>query len=175
MKNNIWCDDRYRIVKRLVAKQTPPKHGNKDSVELQPILEHIAMDFTSPSHSKSQSIATQSACDATVPSTAGAMDDDSKPGVKDSKNIQFNNLHEMSLSELNQLLGETRLQKKNLRTILKDFENDFYKLMGRKAEKEDKVNMGSVYINYKVCNAGHESEYALSSLTWTFPMLPTIA
>ena len=104
------------------------------------------MDFTSPSHSKSKPITTQTKSD----STDGAIDNDSKLSAKDSKNIQFNNLHEMSLSQLNQLLGETRLQKKNLRTVLKDFENDFFKLMGRKAEKEDKVNMGSVYINYKV-------------------------
>lgn len=143
---------RYRIVKRMVSKQMPSKLGSKDSAELQPILEHIAMDFTSPSHSKSETITIA----GTQSDSIGALEENdsnvcSKTCVKDSKNIQCNNLHEMSLTELNQLLAETRLQKKNLRTVLRDFENEFLKLMGRKVEKEDKINMGSVYTNYKVC------------------------
>ncbi|CAG2102608.1 unnamed protein product [Medioppia subpectinata] len=162
--------DRYRIVKRMVAKTMPVKHGSKESAELQPILEHIAMDFISPSHSKTQVMA----CDEhnesnesnecnepnelTSDLLTGAIDDNDngltkspKTSLKDSKNIQFqcNNLHEMSLSELNQLLAETRLQKRNLRIVLRDFENEFFKIMGRKVEKEDKVNMGSVYSSYK--------------------------
>ncbi|CAG2171280.1 unnamed protein product, partial [Oppiella nova] len=145
--------DRYRIVKRMVAKTVPK--GSKESAELQPILEHIAMDFISPSHSKSEAIVSLSETTSELP--AGAIDENeistnsSKSSVKDSKNIHFqsNNLHEMSLTELNQLLGETRVQKKNLRTVLRDFENEFFKIMGRKVEKEDKVNMGSVYSNYK--------------------------
>ncbi|CAG2171279.1 unnamed protein product, partial [Oppiella nova] len=145
--------DRYRIVKRMVAKTVPK--GSKESAELQPILEHIAMDFISPSHSKSEAIVSLSEPTSELP--AGAIDENdistnsSKSSVKDSKNIHFqsNNLHEMSLTELNQLLAETRVQKKNLRTVLRDFENEFFKIMGRKVEKEDKVNMGSVYSNYK--------------------------
>ena len=137
----------------MVGKQMPSKHGSKDSVELQPILEHIAMDFTSPSHSKSEGITSAQTQSDTVIGAPEETDsiNSSKTSVKDVKNSQCNNLHEMSLSELNQLLSETRLQKKNLRTVLRDFENEFFKLMGRKVEKEDKINMGSVYTNYKVC------------------------
>ncbi|XP_074595209.1 uncharacterized protein LOC141850476 [Brevipalpus obovatus] len=44
--------DRYRTIRNLVAKI--PK--SKDSTDLQPILEHVAMNFSSPSHSPQSSI-----------------------------------------------------------------------------------------------------------------------
>ncbi|XP_054168078.1 protein FAM13A-like [Oppia nitens] len=144
--------DRYRIVKRMVAKTMPPKVGSKESAELQPILEHIAMDFTSPSHSKSEAMASIQITNSSDNTLFGAITDEmitNSKSNKELKTIQFSNLHEMSLSELNHLLNETRLQKRNLRTVLRDFENDFMRIMGRKVEKEDKVNMGSVYSNYK--------------------------
>ncbi len=151
---------RYRIVKRLVAKSLPPKIGSKDSIELQPILEHIAMDFTSPSHSKSEQISSsdQQLSDSPVSaivsyelSGSSTDNNDPKDSVKEwCYQIQCSNLHEMSLSELSRQLRETRQQKKDLRTVLRNFENDFLKLKGRKVEKEDRINMGSVYSSYKV-------------------------
>jgi len=154
---NLIC--RYRTVKRLAAKTLPPKLGSKDSVELQPILEHMAMDFTSPSHSKSELIGSDEqssqsptgAIETNQLSPSSSENNNNKLSVKESSNhMQCNNLHEMSLSELNRQLRETRLQKRNLRTVLRSFENDFFKLMGRKVEKEDRINMGSVYTSYKV-------------------------
>lgn len=114
------------------------------------------MDFTSPSHSKSEVILSNpQSSDPTVDSieiSCSSTEVNPKTSVKESSNqIQCNNLHEMSLSELNRQLRETRLQKRSLRTVLRNFENDFFKLMGRKVEKEDRINMGSVYSSYKVC------------------------
>jgi hypothetical protein len=138
----------------------PPKIGSKDSIELQPILEHIAMDFTSPSHSKSENIlsSNQQLSDSSVSaivsielSGSSADNNNPKESVKEwCHQIQCNNLHEMSLSELSRQLHETRQQKRDLRTVLRNFENDFLKLKGRKVEKEDRINMGSVYSSYKV-------------------------
>jgi hypothetical protein len=134
--------------------------GSKDSIELQPILEHIAMDFTSPSHSKSENILSSnqqlsdSSVSAVVSNEMGGSSTDNispKESVQEwCYQIQCNNLHEMSLSELNRQLQETRQQKRDLRTVLRNFENDFLKLKGRKVEKEDRINMGSVYSSYKV-------------------------
>ena len=60
------------------------------------------------------------------------------------------NFHEMSYEELLIQLRELRQQKRNLRAVLRTFENDFYKKSGRRVEKEDRCNMSSVYHCYKV-------------------------
>ncbi len=118
------------------------------------------MDFTSPSHSKSENIlsSNQQLSDSSVSaivsielSGSSADNNNPKESVKEwCHQIQCNNLHEMSLSELSRQLHETRQQKRDLRTVLRNFENDFLKLKGRKVEKEDRINMGSVYSSYKV-------------------------
>lgn len=60
------------------------------------------------------------------------------------------NFHEMSYEELLLHLREMRMQKRNVRSVLRTFENDFYKKTGRRVEKEDRCNMSSVYHCYKV-------------------------
>lgn len=60
------------------------------------------------------------------------------------------NFHEMSYDELLLHLREMRMQKRNVRSVLRTFENDFYKKTGRRVEKEDRCNMSSVYHCYKV-------------------------
>ena len=45
-----------------------------------------------------------------------------------------------------------RDEKKKLRKILRDFEDDFYQLNGRKVQKEDRAPMNLEYQEYKVRN-----------------------
>ncbi|KAH9501783.1 Protein fam13a [Dermatophagoides farinae] len=144
--------DRYRLVKRhaskLNQKQTPKLDPNTD---LQPILEHVQMNFTSPTHQKTniphwnrnrlkvsdsdQSSATATTCDMTNNSSTSSSKE--------------KNYHIMSQYELMAHLNEYRQQKRNLRSVLRTFENDFYKKTGRHVEKEDRSNMSSVYASYK--------------------------
>lgn len=59
------------------------------------------------------------------------------------------NFHDMSFEELLIQIRLYRQQKRNLRSVLRTFENDFYKKTGRKVEKEDRVNMKAIYNSYK--------------------------
>ncbi|RWS31445.1 protein FAM13A-like protein [Leptotrombidium deliense] len=102
--------DRYRTLKRL-ASRFSSKTAKKDSTELQPILEHVAMNFSSPGPQS--------------------------------------NLHELPFFELLKEMQETATEKKHLRKVIKTFEEDFQKKMGRKVEKEDRVHLETVYVNYK--------------------------
>ncbi|XP_027196212.2 protein FAM13B-like [Dermatophagoides pteronyssinus] len=153
--------DRYRLVKRYASKlnqkQTPKLDQNTD---LQPILEHVQMNFTSPTHQKTidalataiefikkdhyrqelQSDLDQSSAIVTTCDTTNNLSTSSKE----------KNYHIMSYYELMTHLNEYRQQKRNLRSVLRTFENDFYKKTGRPVEKEDRSNMSSVYSSYKM-------------------------
>ncbi|EEC12071.1 predicted protein [Ixodes scapularis] len=59
------------------------------------------------------------------------------------------NLHELPLDELLQQQQQTKLEKRRLRRLLREFEEDFQKQTGRKVQKEDKAPMDSVYCEYK--------------------------
>ena len=60
------------------------------------------------------------------------------------------NVHEISYQELMIQLRRSRQQKRNLRSVLRTFEIDFYKKTGHPVEKEDRCHMSSVYNSYKV-------------------------
>ena len=157
---------RYRLVKRhaskLNQKQTPKLDPNTD---LQPILEHVQMNFTSPTHQKtvdviatviesmnkehstleSQPIKVSDSDQSSATATTCDMTNNSSTSSSKEKNY-----HIMSQYELMAHLNEYRQQKRNLRSVLRTFENDFYKKTGRHVEKEDRSNMSSVYASYKV-------------------------
>lgn len=52
--------------------------------------------------------------------------------------------------ELMEQEWKVRCEKKRLRRILKEFEEEFQKQTGRKAQREDRSSMDSVYLDYKV-------------------------
>ncbi|XP_042192859.1 protein FAM13C isoform X2 [Callorhinchus milii] len=61
----------------------------------------------------------------------------------------MSNLHEASTPELLDYLHETRAEKKRLRKVLREFEEQFLKQTGRNAQKEDRIPMAEEYYEYK--------------------------
>lgn len=152
--------DRYRNVKRMVGR-APPLAKGKDS-ELQPILEHVAMNFTSPQprsppQELEEGLELTPSQSATKENLQEALEDDY---VADKTELveqaswvleKYNdsNLHELPLDELLQQQQQLKLEKRRLRRLLREFEEDFQKQTGRKVQKEDKAPMDSVYCEYK--------------------------
>uniref|UniRef100_A0A2R5L530 Putative gtpase-activator protein n=2 Tax=Ornithodoros turicata TaxID=34597 RepID=A0A2R5L530_9ACAR len=153
--------DRYRSIKRL-AGRPPPMAKGKDS-ELQPILEHVAMDFTSPQpKSPPQELDVQNEDDLQnlEATTGGSIAPVATNQVSYKAEIverassvlekyDDSNLHELPLKELLQQQQQSRLEKRRLRKLLREFEEDFQKQTGRKVQKEDKAPMDAVYCEYK--------------------------
>lgn len=155
--------DRYRNIKRM-AGRAPPLAKGKDS-ELQPILEHVAMDFTSP-QPKSPPQEQEDQEDkkdiqdilAVSPERAAAL----AINVQASSKVETverassvlekyddSNLHELPHQELLKQQHQSRLEKRRLRRLLREFEDEFQKQTGRKVQKEDKAPMDAVYCEYK--------------------------
>lgn len=63
------------------------------------------------------------------------------------------NLHSLTLDELEEQKRSTCEEKKQLRRSLKEFENDFQLKNGRKLQKDDKQSMETVYNSYKKAKA----------------------
>ncbi|RUS70127.1 hypothetical protein EGW08_022111 [Elysia chlorotica] len=63
------------------------------------------------------------------------------------------NLHELSLADLHTEIELSRGKKKRLRRVLKDFEEEFLGLHGRKVQKEDRYPLQSEYSQYKKVKA----------------------
>lgn len=151
--------DRYRSVKRLVGRN--PLAKGKDS-ELQPILEHVAMNFTSP-QPRSPPQELEEVVDDVTPISAMAQSEaisDVEEPVTSKKEVveqvpmvldkcSDSNLHELPLAELLQQQQQSKLEKRRLRKLLREFEEEFQKQTGRKVQKEDKAPMDSVYCEYK--------------------------
>ncbi|XP_046393788.1 protein FAM13A isoform X2 [Ischnura elegans] len=137
--------DRYRMLKRMVIRSGPSKL--KDSVtELATIHEHEAMDFTPQSQSE------DAADEVRVP----GLKEDSLPAVglvpsaasgisseldkvEDRKVPDIGeNLHALPLIELLSAQREAREEKKRLRRALREFEEEFALLSGRRATKDER-------------------------------------
>lgn len=141
-------------MKRYAAK-TLQKANSKDvNAELQPIFEHVQMDFTSPTHQPKadsgvsvvkESKQNNGQSNPTNSTTTTTITDQPPEATPSDRNF-----HEMSRDDLVAHLHKLRQQKRNLRSVLRTFENDFYKKTGRRVEKEDRCNMSSVYNSYKV-------------------------
>ncbi|XP_076368806.1 protein FAM13A-like isoform X3 [Tachypleus tridentatus] len=163
--------ERYRTLKRLVTRNSLLGGKGKDAgYELQPILEHVAMDFISPqpqeegmqeeeptcvpvieNHVPSADPETDLRVTKEVPTdlniTEQGVTKQSKPDVLPK--YDSSNLHELPLSELLHQQHQTRTEKRRLRRVLRAFEDDFLKQNGRKVQKEDRNTMESVYGEYK--------------------------
>ncbi|ELU16772.1 hypothetical protein CAPTEDRAFT_162582 [Capitella teleta] len=63
------------------------------------------------------------------------------------------NLHELTVPQLINEQQQTRIQKKNLRKILRDFEEQFLQQTGRRVLKEERMPMESEYLEYKQVKA----------------------
>ncbi|KAE8630828.1 hypothetical protein XENTR_v10000980 [Xenopus tropicalis] len=74
--------------------------------------------------------------------------DDNIPS-KSSQDLGLGNLHSASIPELLEQLQEAREEKKRIRKVLRDFEDNFLKQNGRNVQKEDRNPMAEDYIEYK--------------------------
>ncbi|XP_052068473.1 protein FAM13B-like isoform X27 [Mytilus californianus] len=63
------------------------------------------------------------------------------------------NLHEMNLSQLQDELLHSRSEKKRLRRLLRNFEEDFILRTGRKVQRDDREPLQSEYHEYKQIKA----------------------
>ncbi|XP_061089133.1 protein FAM13C [Conger conger] len=63
--------------------------------------------------------------------------------------ITMSNLHEASRPELLECLRETRVEKRRRRKALREFEEQFFRQMGRTAQKDDRIPMAEEYHEYK--------------------------
>ncbi|RWS12816.1 hypothetical protein B4U79_01083 [Dinothrombium tinctorium] len=131
--------DRYRVLKRA-ASRLSSKAVKKDSTELQPILEHVAMNFSSPTGSRKNSLESEK---------RQQQQQKTEEESATKKSSIHSNLHELPYSELLNEMRKAAEEKKHLRKVIKTFEEDFQKKMGRKVEKEDRVHLETVYSNYK--------------------------
>ncbi|XP_055032127.1 protein FAM13C isoform X1 [Misgurnus anguillicaudatus] len=67
--------------------------------------------------------------------------------------VTMSNLHEASRSELLECLRETRAEKRRRRKAIREFEEQFYRQMGRSAQKDDRIPMAEEYQEYKSLKA----------------------
>ena len=167
-------------MKRLAARLTSGKEANN---ELAPIIENIQMDFKSPTHCVSSYVsdktistsesdngaggASDSGGDATSCSSATPtlLDCPPPPYFADDSiacditflvSVPIATYHLMTHEELLAQMRQLHQQKRNIRSVLRTFENDFYKKTGRHVEKEDRCHMSAAYQSYKVSKSQPE-------------------
>ncbi|XP_050717359.1 protein FAM13A-like isoform X2 [Eriocheir sinensis] len=155
--------DRYRQVKRIVMRTG--SRTKENMVELPPIIEHVAMDFTlaSPQHRSSLQgdegeklilAPTNTPVTDTPPVTNFTEVETSSTDPKEGqRSLALGDLHALPLSELRERKKEAREEKKKLRRILREYEEKFEREMGRKVQKEDRGPMEQSYLDYKHAKA----------------------
>ncbi|XP_013907464.1 PREDICTED: protein FAM13C [Thamnophis sirtalis] len=61
----------------------------------------------------------------------------------------MSNLHEATMPVLLDHLRETRADKKRIRKVLREFEEEFFRQTGRIPQKEDRISVSEEYLQYK--------------------------
>lgn len=142
--------DRYRIIKRLVNRSAANSGVSANGApELQTILEHEALALVVSALAPQQlSDTEQSSLVTDSPSDTSASLMSSTDSTDTS--TSFNeNVHTLSLDELNRSLEMVRDEKKQLRQTIKEFEEVFEERNGRKMLKSDRVMIEQTYALYK--------------------------
>ncbi|XP_050391996.1 protein FAM13A isoform X2 [Patella vulgata] len=173
--------DRYRSVKRILAKPTSPR----DTVELETVPEDQPIEIMSATPSSSfhsplriptaeeeeEEADELGSLQFAVTRDFNVLKDtvnpaDSKetisPKVK-KKNVQLanttewksteSNLHELDVHELHDELHRTKADKRKMRKQLREFEDVFFQEHGRKVQKEDRTPLQEEYNSYKQVKA----------------------
>ncbi|KAJ8396025.1 hypothetical protein AAFF_G00025570 [Aldrovandia affinis] len=138
--------DRYQMIKQLLCASPSittieeEEDSDEDCVQYRPALSCRAM------------------CPLTAGEPASPPEEDSDTafvspldevkGVRQPA-ITMSNLHEASRSELLECLRETRVEKRRRRKALREFEEQFFRQMGRTAQKDDRIPMAEEYHEYK--------------------------
>lgn len=142
--------DRYRIIKRLVNRSAAMSGGSASGApDLPTILEHEALALVvsvapQPQHSDNEqnSLVTDSPSDTSTSLMSSADSTDNSSSVTE-------NVHTLSLEELNRCVDVARDEKKQLRRTIKEFEEIFEERNGRKMLKTDRTVIEQTYAMYK--------------------------
>ena len=138
--------ERYRTIKRIMSKNL---NFCKENNNLAPILENVAMNFSSFAQTPSPSL-------LSIDTKVDLTEEKEKKGVINSDEQRVlsshsnSNLHELSLSELIKQLQQVWAEKQQMRKLICDFEEEFFIKRGHKPSKKDKSELEIVYDNYKV-------------------------
>lgn len=142
--------DRYRIIKRLVNRSAAMSGASGSGAsELPTILEHEALALVvsalAPqqlSDTEQNSLVTDSPSDTSTSLMSSADSTDNSTSINE-------NVHTLSLDELNRCLDVARDEKKQLRRTIKEFEEIFEERNGRKMLKSDRSMIEQTYAMYK--------------------------
>ncbi|XP_039293377.1 protein FAM13A [Nilaparvata lugens] len=134
--------DRYRQLKRLLARAVAAAKLKEGVAELGTILEHEQMDFSSSSPPPPPAPIAASLLPPAAIATAPVQ---ARPTTPD----YFENLHALPRNELLDQHKTTREEKKRLRRQLHEFEDELESKMGRKLQREDRQPMDALYTQYK--------------------------
>ncbi|XP_018099533.1 uncharacterized protein LOC100101289 isoform X2 [Xenopus laevis] len=163
--------DRYRLFKQILCRaNTIPVIGSPSSKRrsplLQPIIEGQTASFFPEEEEEGSEDDSNGNTDFTVTMKPGfsvrtfleQLEDDADGFVspvddkfpsKSSQDLGLGNLHSASIPELLEQLQEAREEKKRIRKVLRDFEDNFLKQNGRNVQKEDRNPVAEDYIEYK--------------------------
>ncbi|XP_038060896.1 protein FAM13A-like isoform X2 [Patiria miniata] len=171
--------DRYRNVKKLLVRLElrQPEDGQPSSLDLQTIKENEETKEFQPKQmgqvhnfysemGEAEEEEMQTTDFTVTQDMRGILSnvdlEDSYPSPADSRRSSSggreeptpipeaaSNLHEASLSELLAMQNQSKEDKKRLRKVLKEFEDNFLKESGRSVQKEDRVPMETQYNEYK--------------------------
>lgn len=134
-------------------------------IELPPIIEHVAMDFTlaSPQHRSSLQGEEEEELEKLPPPPSPTVVLDTPPPPaptspsedprEGQRSVALGDLHALPLSELRERKKEAREEKKKLRRALREYEEKFERDTGRKVQKEDRGPMEQTYLDYKHAKA----------------------
>lgn len=140
--------DRYRIIKRMVIRSAAMSGGSGSGApELPTILEHEAL-VSVVSALAPQSDNDQSSLAIDSPSDTSTSLLSSTDSTENSGSVT-ENVHTLSLEELNRCLDVARNEKKQLRRTIKEFEEIFEERNGRKMLKSDRTVIEQTYAMYK--------------------------
>ncbi|CAH1794835.1 unnamed protein product [Owenia fusiformis] len=170
--------DRYRNIKRLLAKPASPRDKHK---ELEPVPEDTTIEQfapksapgsakstnrepikiptseveAEPEQEQEEEMTTQDFA-VTRDFPGDNVEDNDTKSPEDFKNSRKNSeayLHELTVPELISEQNGARNTKKELRKVLREFEDEFLRQTGRKVQKEDRAPMDAEYNEYKQIKA----------------------
>ncbi|ETE62904.1 Protein FAM13C, partial [Ophiophagus hannah] len=133
--------ERYRIIKQLLS--TP---------SLITTIEEEDSDEEPPQSSSTRSLHWP------PEAQMGHSDEENEPAfvspldekkVMKQPTLSMSNLHEATMPVLLEHLRETRADKKRIRKVLREFEEEFFRQTGRSPQKEDRIPMSEEYLEYK--------------------------
>ena len=139
--------ERYRLVKRLAIKSGSPKL--RDSIgELTPILEHETMSFTAADR--------PAICDRDDELEVAESTTSRSPSAATDRLQLDDNLHNLPVSELRNLLGKAKEDKRKIRGHLMAFEEDFRSNVGRKVRRFESSQHARESLSLHICRVHHD-------------------